>query len=184
MSQENVVRYRVPPLRRRTRRTPLERLGLRFPEINRWFLAAVLRLPTSSRLRREILARALRDSADAFARRDYDAFMLGWDPKIVFDTGDAFPEQSVLHGLKEARRYVAMFEDAWEDYRIEPQGVVDFGDRYILFARHTAHGRHSGAEVDHRVGLVGIFGGGSIVSLVLHWSPARVQALEAAALAK
>ena len=108
--------------------------------------------------------------------------MLGWDPKIVFDAGDALPEHSVLHGYEEARRVVAEFEDAWEDYRIEPEEIVDFGDRYILFARHTAHGRRSGAEVDHRVGLVGIFRGGSVVSLVLHWSPARVQALEAAAL--
>jgi ketosteroid isomerase-like protein len=95
---------------------------------------AVLRLPTSSRLRREIVARSIRDNADAYARRDYDAFMVGFDPEIVIDTGDAFPESNVYHGLEGMRRFLAMFEEVWQDYVIEPEEVVDFGDRYVLVA--------------------------------------------------
>jgi len=80
---------------------------------------AVLRLPTSSRLRREIFARSIRDNAHAYARRDYDVFLLGFDPEIVIDTGDAFPESNVYHGLEGARRFLAMLEEVWGDYRIE-----------------------------------------------------------------
>jgi len=182
MSQETVARYRVPPLRRRARRTPLERLGVRFPQLARRFGGAVQRLPTSSRLRREIFARTIRDSADAFARRDYDAFMLGWDPEIVFDTGDAFPESNVYQGLEGMRRFLAMVEEVWQDYVIEPEEVVDVGDRYALVARHRGHGRSSGAGVDTRVGLVGTFRGGMVVRFVFYGSPA--QALEAVGLSE
>jgi uncharacterized protein len=180
MSQEHVARYRVPPVRQRSRRTPLERLGLRFPEVARRLRVAVLRLPTSSRLRREIVARSIRDNADAYARRDYDAFMVGFDPEIVIDTGDAFPESNVYHGLEGMRRFLAMFEEVWQDYVIEPEEVVDFGDRYVLVARHRGHGRGSGAGVDRRVGLVGTLRGGMVVRFVFYGSPA--QALEAVGL--
>jgi ketosteroid isomerase-like protein len=73
-----------------------------------------------------------------------------------------------------------MLEEVWGDYRIEPEEIVDFGDRYVLFARHRAHGRGSGVAVDHRVGLVGTLRGGMVVHMVFYWSAA--QALEAAGL--
>jgi ketosteroid isomerase-like protein len=153
---------------------------VRFPKVAERMWAAVLRLPTSSRLRREIFARAIRDNADAYARRDYDAFMVGFDPEIVIDTGDAFPESNVYEGLEGMRRFLAMVEEVWQDYVIEPEEVVDVGDRYALVARHRGHGRSSGAGVDTRVGLVGTFRGGMVVRLVFYGSPA--QALEAVGL--
>jgi ketosteroid isomerase-like protein len=142
--------------------------------------AAVVRLPTSSRLRRQILARSIRDNADAYARRDYDAFLVGVDPEIVIDTGDAFPESNVYRGLEGMRRFLAMFEEVWQDYVIEPEEIVDFGDRYVLIARHRGHGRGSGAGVDRRVGLVGTFRGGMVVRFVFYGS--ATQALEAVGL--
>jgi uncharacterized protein len=180
MSQEYVARYRVPPVRRRSRRTPVERLGLRFPKVAERMRAAVLRLPTSSRLRRQMFARSIRDNADAYARRDYDAFLVGFDPEIVVDTGDAFPESNVFQGLDGMRRFLAMFDEVWQDYVIEPEEVVDFGDRYVLVARHRGQGRGSGAGVDRRVGLVGTFRGGMVVRFAFYGSPA--QALEAVGL--
>jgi ketosteroid isomerase-like protein len=84
----------------------------------------------------------------------------------------------VYHGLEGMRRFLAMLEEVWQDYTIEPQEVVDFGDRYVLFARHRPHGRGSGVEVDHQVGLVGTLRGGMVVRFVFYWS--ATQALEAA----
>jgi ketosteroid isomerase-like protein len=134
----------------------------------------------SSRLRREIVARAIRDNAEAYARRDYDAFMVGFDPEIVIDTGDAFPESSVYQGLEGMRRFLAMVEEVWQDYAIEPEEVVDVGDRYALVARHRGHGRGSGAGVDTRISLVGTRRRGMVAHVVFYESAAH--ALEAVGL--
>jgi ketosteroid isomerase-like protein len=181
MSEQNVVRFRVPPLRGRSRRTTLERIGLRYPAVARLLRAAVLRLPNSSRLRREILARAIRDNAEAFACRDYDAFLVGLDPEIVV-TNDAFVDTSIYYGTEGMREFLAMLEDVWGDYRIEPEVMVDLGDRYVLLARHRAHGRGSGVDVDHRVGLVGTWRDGMVVRFEFYWS--AEQAFKAAGLSE
>jgi hypothetical protein len=74
MSRGNVTRSAIPPVRRRSRRTAYERLGLRFQEVARLLRVAFLRLPPGWRLRRELLARSIRDSMEAFARRDTRCF--------------------------------------------------------------------------------------------------------------
>ena len=143
---------------------------------------AVLRLPPTSRLRRELFARSIRDNAEAFARRDYDAFLIGLDPQVVLDTGDAFPETNLYHGVEGMRRFLALIDGVWREYRIEPEVIVDFGEGYVLFARHRARGSSSGLEVDHRVGLVGTFRDGQVVRLEFHW--VAENALEAAGLSE
>jgi ketosteroid isomerase-like protein len=124
--------------------------------------ATLLRLPPGSRLRRVLLVRAIRDSMEAFARRDYDALLIPLDPKIVMHTADAFPETTVFRGRDGVRCFLSMIDEVWIDYRIEPEMIVDLGDRYVMVARHRARGRHSGLEVDQRISQLATFHDGMI----------------------
>jgi ketosteroid isomerase-like protein len=180
MPQKDVARYRVPAVRQVSRRTLLDRVALRFPAAARRLRAAVLRLPVGSRLRGAILARSIRDNAEAYSRRDYEVFALQFDPDVVIETRDVFPEDTIYQGPGALQRLPAMIEDVWSDYRIEPEVVVDLGDRYVLFARHRARGRGSGVDVDQRIGLVGTLGDGVAVRLHFYYSPD--EALEAVGL--
>ena len=183
MSQENVVRYPVPPLRRRSRRTLVEVLALRLPRFARLYRSALWRLPPRSRLRRELLARIVRDSAEAWNRGDRDVLLAGADPELEFNLfgqlgGVGFEDH--YHGREGARRYWATIEAAWEGNRLEPQGVVDFGDRYLALFHNRARKRASGVEVVHPVGLLVTWSKGMVAHASFYWS--SDQALEAAGL--
>jgi ketosteroid isomerase-like protein len=180
VAREKALGYRVPPLRDRSRRSLLDQVGVRLPRIARPIRVGVLRLSPRSRLRRVILAKAIRDNAEAFNRRDYEALVAGFDREITLATGDAFPETNVYRGHEGMRDFLAMVEEVWRDYRIEPETLIDLGGRYVLLARHHAHGRGSGVGVNHRVGLVGTLNAGAVISLRFYWSPD--EALEAAGL--
>lgn len=171
MSEENVARYRVPPVRQPSRRTPLDRAGLRLPKVARLIREAVIRLPTRSRLRQAIFARSIRDNAEAYNRRDYDVFALPFHPGVLIETRDAFPEETVYQGPDGLARFMAMIDGVWSDYRIEPELVIDLGERYVLVARHRGRGRGSGVDVDHRLGLVATLDDGVVVRLHFYWSP-------------
>ncbi len=181
MSHENIAGYAVPPLRQRSRRTAYERLALRFPEVARLLRVAFLRLPPGWRLRRELLARSIRDGMEAFARRDYDVVLSPCDSEIAMHTADAFPETTVYRGHDGMRRFFSMIDEVWLDYRIDPELVVDLGDRHVVLARHRARGRGSGLVVDQKVTQLVTFRDGMIVRLQYFDRPIE-QALEAAGL--
>jgi ketosteroid isomerase-like protein len=183
MSQESFVRYRVPPVRSSPRRTFVQRVNVSFPRAGRLFVAALLRLPLRSRLRRELLARAIRDGTEAYNRRDREALFATADPDVEFnqigqpvgvDTEDRY------HGHEGVRRYFAAIDEAWETNRLEPQEVIDFGDRYLVLHRLRNRGRGSGAEVEQEMGLFLTYSRGMLVRADYYWS--RDEALEAAGL--
>jgi hypothetical protein len=75
MSQQNVARYRVPPVREHSGRTLAEHYFVRSPSLARPYASAANRLPVTSRLRRELVARGVRDAAAAWNRRDREAVL-------------------------------------------------------------------------------------------------------------
>jgi ketosteroid isomerase-like protein len=183
MSQEHVARYPVPPVRPRSRRGLRHRLYLRFPRLARLYGAALWRLPPGSRLRRELLGRAVRDGYEAYNRGDREAFLAVVDPDFEISLSGqvgGLGLEDRYHAREGAMRFFAAIDEAFEGNWFELQEVIDFGDRYLLLARLRARGRESGVELVHAVGLFVTWSRGRIVRSDFYWS--QDEALEAAGL--
>jgi ketosteroid isomerase-like protein len=159
MSRENVevvggVRTRVT-ISSTTRRSLDERILLRFPILFRAMAVGWSWLPPRTRLRRAVTARVARMAPEAVNRRDFDLLLLGFDPAIEFElpqslaTGYVPPDLVGVHRGHEG--YLRMWRgltEAWEGVRLEPEEIIDFGDRLLAAGRLTAHARHTGIALD------------------------------------
>jgi len=56
-------------------------------------------------------------------------------------------EGCVLRGLEEIGRDSENVEKTWEEHRVEPQELIDAGDRVVLFLREYQRGKRSGIEL-------------------------------------
>ena len=163
MSQENVegavgartgVRTPVTTSAAPTRRTLDERIFIRFPGLVRVSVFFYTRLPPGSRLRRAFTARSSRRFADAFNRRDFDVLLLFLDPEVKFEgaeslIGGYFPDLPKVHnGREEYRRMCETLIEGWDDLTMQPEEVIDFGDRLLGVSHITGHGRLSGIVLD------------------------------------
>jgi ketosteroid isomerase-like protein len=157
MSQENVeivrgVRYRVsiPSARSAERRTLYERLFARFPTLYRLLAARLMRLPPHSRLRRLFLARLGGRGAAAFNRRDFDVLLYALDLGIEYRPRSdwlALDLDEVFYGHDGYRQIWRTMLDAFDDLRLEPEEVLDLGDRVLLTTDMSGHGTGSGVPV-------------------------------------
>ena len=158
MSKENVeivrgVRYRVtlPDERAARRRSLDERLFVRLPALFHLIAAALVRLPPQSRLRRLILTRNVRRAYAAVNRRDFEVLFLALDPDIEYiPAGDVLPPgmDSVSHGHAGYEGNWRQLIDSFEDFRLEPQEILDMGDTLLASNRYVGHGSGSGVPVD------------------------------------
>src|SRR2546423_7931812 len=82
MSREQAMRIPLGTHPSPSRRTLDERLVVRFPSLARRVFAAALRLPLRSRLRRRILARAVRRGYAATSRGDYALSLTAYAPDV------------------------------------------------------------------------------------------------------
>ncbi|MEK6327561.1 MAG: hypothetical protein AABM66_08580 [Actinomycetota bacterium] len=78
------------------------------------------------------------DGYAAFARRDYNVVLIPFDSEIAMHTADAFPETTVYRGRDGVRRFLSMIDEVWLDYRIDPELLVDLGDRHVVLAAAPA----------------------------------------------
>jgi len=185
MSQENVARYPVPPVRLRSRRTPVERVALRFPSLVRLAASGLSRLPSRSRLRRKLLARGIRDGAEAYNRRDHEAFLFPFDPDVelnILGQGGGLDFENHTRGREGLMRFLAVIDEAFEDNWLEPREGIDFGDRILGLYNLRARGKGSGVEVERDIGLLSSLDRGRVVRVDYYWS--QDEALEAAGLSE
>ena len=160
MSEENVeivrgVRTGVAVPSETRRRTLDERIFVRIPALVRVLASAWSRLSPASRLRRAILSRYFRRAFEAVNRRDFELFFLFLDPEIVFHfdespVGGFVPPDllGVHRGHEGYRRAWEAADEAFADLRLEPEEVIDYGDRVLTACRYLGHGRASGITVN------------------------------------
>jgi hypothetical protein len=77
-------------------------------------------------------------------------------------------------------RFWTAVDEAWAGNRLEPQELIDFGDRYLVLYRNRVRGRGSGIELDADIGLFLTWSSGRLVRLDYYWS--QEEALRAAGL--
>ncbi len=130
------------------RRTPDERLVVRFPGLYRRFNdLGMRRLSPGSSLRRRLVARAITRSYAAANRRDFELLLAGIDPNHEYRPSPEMMPPDLggpTHGHDGYLRMWGYWLDAFEDIRYEPEEVLDFGDRFLVTVRQVGHGSGSG----------------------------------------
>jgi ketosteroid isomerase-like protein len=188
VSQENVEVVRTPlQLREGSRRTLEQHLGVRFPVLAAMSARLLARLPPGSLLRQAVVQRAARVGVDAWNRRDFDAFLVGYradfevhQPRELVEAGFADPCSRGAEGYRKAMS--AWFEVWSADLRLEPVRVIDQGTRIVMLYDVPLRGRASGVPLTGELATVATLRDGLVVrdQLYLH----HAEALEAVGLSE
>jgi ketosteroid isomerase-like protein len=114
-------------------------------------------------------------------RDDWDGAAELVDPDIEQPgTIGGLEEPRLAHGLSEIREVYERDEEAWGDYRIEPEKLIEAGDQVVVFHREYQRGKSSGIELVTETAAVIELQGGRIVRIQGYME--RAAALEAAGL--
>jgi ketosteroid isomerase-like protein len=158
MSKENAktvrgvrVELHPPSESASRRRTPDERLRVLLPALFRPLVAAFLRLPPRSRLRRLVLARAMTRAYAAANRRDFELILTSYDPGDYEyrPSADLLPPDfaTVYRGHHGYLEFWRRWLDAFEDIRWDPEEILDLGGKALVTTRQSGHGSGSGVAV-------------------------------------
>jgi ketosteroid isomerase-like protein len=72
-----------------------------------------------------------------------------FDPDFVWDMSTfPWPEQQVYPGIEGAREFIADWLDAWEDWRIEVEQLLDAGDDVVAIVRQRGRSKATRLPVD------------------------------------
>ena len=87
---------------------------------------------------------------DLFNRRDIGAFLDLADPEIEWHDHAAF-DTGPIRGREAVRAVIETGLEAWEEFRRDPEEIIDLGDGRVLgIFRGLARGKASGVELDVR----------------------------------
>jgi ketosteroid isomerase-like protein len=189
MSRAQIVRK---PLRLREPSIPStrpldQRIRIRFPWVVRVSAPLFGRLSPSSRVRQALLWRGVRLGLEAFNRRDLDAALAAgsYTPDFVYIP----PREGVEAGFFEPcyrgpggyRRSVSTWSDVFgADLHVEPEELIDLGDRVVLLAALPGRAQASGIPVMAKLATVWVLKRGMVIRLQAYFDHA--EALEAVGL--
>jgi ketosteroid isomerase-like protein len=90
----------------------------------------------------------IRQFYECVNRGDWDRAAELADPDVEQPgTIGGLEERRLARGLSEIREVYESDEEAWRDYRIEPERMFDAGDRVVVFHREYQRGMSSGMEL-------------------------------------
>lgn len=179
------LRLREPA---RTGRRPLDqRIRIRFPSFAYASAPLFGRLSPSSRVRQALLWRGVRLGLEAFNRRDIDAalavatYMPDFEyipPREGVEAGFFDP---CYRGPEGYREFMATWADVFgADLYVEPEELIDLGDRIVLLGATPGRAQASGIPVTTKLATVWVLQHGRVIRLQAYWNHA--EAFEAAGL--
>jgi ketosteroid isomerase-like protein len=89
------------------------------------------------------------------------------DPEIVYDLSRRTFDPLVFHGHEGVREFLRLVREQWGSRRMEPQDLIDAGDRVVASVRLVGVGRQSGVETTANAAHVWTFRDGKIVRLTV-----------------
>ena len=94
-------------------------------------------------------------------------------PDFVWDMSKFrdWPEQQVYEGADGARRFLADWRDAWEDWEIEVDSYHDAGEKVVALLRQRGRSKASGLPVDMRFAQVWTVQGGKQTRMEMYADP-------------
>jgi ketosteroid isomerase-like protein len=134
-------------------RTLEQRIGTRWPGLYHLIGTPVMRLPRGSRLRRALLERAVRAGYEAWNRDDMEAARSFADPDVEVYVAQEVDLpvglDDVYHGLDGYCRGMEEWAEAWRNWRVEVEDVVEVAqDKFLVAGHHFGEGRASGVKLE------------------------------------
>jgi ketosteroid isomerase-like protein len=112
---------------------------------------------------------------------DTDAFRETIHPEIEWRAMEGAPDDvGLMQGLDAVEAYAQDWFDHFDDLRLEPEELIDAGDRVVAVQRLSGRAKRSGVETELRYAVVYTVSGGKIVRGREYAT--REQALESAGL--
>ena len=98
-------------------------------------------------------------------------------PDIAWHSGQGTPEGEDGRGRESFRRFLDSWLDSFDDFRVEPEEIIDRGEHLVAVVRQSGRGRASGVEVAIRIAHVWTIAGDQAVGW--HGYPNQETALQA-----
>ncbi len=119
---------------------------------------------------------------ELFASRDVAAaFPDHADPNLELRVPPLYPDTpEVFRGREGVESWIQMIDDAWAEWRFEPERYLDAGSIVVVLAQLIAEGESSGIHLEREVAHVWTLDNGRATSIRVYLDPA--EALEAAGL--
>ncbi len=124
----------------------------------------------------------LRRAYEALGRRDLDLVLELCDPEIEYELPDGGINAGTFRGRAGLKSLLEGYIDAFDDFRAEPERVLEADDRVVVFLRLSGRGRTSGLAVDLHPAHVWTMHDGKGVRIAVY--PRGEGALEAAGLSE
>lgn len=113
-------------------------------------------------------------------RGDVDALLAELDPDVEWQPHLAALGGRAVRGHEGVRGYLGSLAEEWDEFRQEPEQLLDAGDEVVVFLNTYGRGRASGVEIEMQVAHVLRFEDGRCVKNVTYLD--RAEALSAAGL--
>jgi ketosteroid isomerase-like protein len=120
---------------------------------------------------------------EALNRNEQDRVSGILDPGVVIDATRRLFNPKTYTGMQGMRSMVADREEVWDEFRMEPDEVLDGGDRVVAVGRWVGKGKGSGIEVHRPVADVFTLHDGRVVQAEFGFAD-RAEAHEAAGLSE
>ena len=97
---------------------------------------------------------ALRRGYEALNRGDLSVVLGLLDPDMEWHQPEPSPDAGTHTGRDSFERFLSSWIDSFEGFRVEPEQVVERGDRLIAVVRQSGRGRASGVQIEARIAHV------------------------------
>lgn len=106
-------------------------------------------LKPRSRLRQRLLGREMISAYDAATRRDYELMLVRYSPELELEFEADFTALDMrgdYSGRDGLIKMIETFGEAWEQWQLRPEWIIDFGDRFVALGRFHLPATASGLE--------------------------------------
>jgi ketosteroid isomerase-like protein len=115
---------------------------------------------------------------DAYARGDLETSRSCLDPQVVWSQPAQEPGAGTYRGHEGVDQALSHWVGAWDDYNVEVDEFIDFGDHVLANTRHRGRGKSSGVNVERRIFQLLTVRDGKITRMRVYYDEA--EALDAA----
>ncbi len=88
------------------------------------------------------------DAAVAYREHGTEGVVEYLDPEIEWRTRADLPDSGTYRGQDGFRRLMSRFEEVMDDLYLEPEDIIDAGERVIVRLRWGGRGKGSGVEIE------------------------------------
>ncbi len=121
--------------------------------------------------------RVLLDGYEAWNRREPDVLAGLLHPEMKWEPGFGDLNEGVHHGADGFKQFVDSWIESFDEFRIQPELLVQAGDKVVVVAHQVGRGRGSGIELEAHVVHVWTIRDGRAIAW---WGPrTRDEALDA-----